>query len=512
MDGFMARTGFRRVLVYEYRISGVRCSSSEKNRIRSNHLASALKRYEALAADMAASIRSGALKPGDRLPSVREASKTRKVSPATVFEAYYRLEAEGLVEARPRSGYYVRARTRRLSPEPEQRSSPAKDARSVAISDLVFDILRSTASRDVVPLGSAFPSPLLFPLARIGRVLARVAPRLDPWSTVDELTLGSVHLRRQIARRYHLSGAQVSPESIVVTQGALEALNLCLAATCRPGDAVLVESPCFYGCLQALERLGLRALQVPTDPKEGIDLGALEEALVQGRARACWVMTNFQNPLGSLMSEAKKRALVDLCSRYEVPLIEDDVYAELYSGARPPALTKAFDGQGWVLHCSSFSKSLAPGYRIGWVAPGRFLDAMVKQKLAASLATSLPGQLAIAGYLAGNGFARHLRGLRAQLQQQREAYRDAIARAFPKGTRISRPAGGYFLWVELPGGFDAMALLPLARDAGISVAPGPMFSADGGFGHCLRVNTGHVLDHRAVAAIRQLGRFATLAG
>jgi DNA-binding transcriptional MocR family regulator len=204
-----------------------------------------VKRYEALAADIAASIRSGALKPGDRLPSVREASRTRRVSPETVFEAYYRLEAQGLVHSRPRSGYYVAARPRARTPppEPERPSAPDGASRPVAISDLVFDVLATTASRDVVPLGSAFPSPLLFPLARLGRVLAQVAPRLDPWLTVDELALGSLELRRQLALRYHLDGAQVPPEAIVVTNGALEALDLALAATCRPGDAVAVESP-----------------------------------------------------------------------------------------------------------------------------------------------------------------------------------------------------------------------------------------------------------------------------
>jgi DNA-binding transcriptional MocR family regulator len=467
-----------------------------------------MKRYEALAADIAASIRSGALRPGDRLPSVREASRTRKVSPATVFEAYYRLEAQGLVQARARSGYYVAARPRVQSPEPEQAFVPDGAARPVAVNELVFEILGSAGSREVVPLGSAFPAPQLFPLARLGRVLARVAPRIDPWGSVDALTPGHPELRRQIALRYHLDGAPVSQDAIVVTNGALEALNLCLAATCRPGDAVAVESPCFYACLQALERLGLRAVEVATDPRDGIDLDALEQAFARHRPRACWVMTNFQNPLGSAMADAKKRSLVALCARHEVALIEDDVYGELYDDARRPALAKAFDEDGWVLHCGSFSKSLAPGYRVGWVAPGRFAGAVARQKLAASLATSLPAQLAIAGYLARGGFERHLRSLRTTLQAQRVAYRDAIARAFPPGTRISRPVGGYFLWVELPGQADTLALWPQAMAAGISLAPGPMFSASGAFANCLRLNAGHPFDARAAAAVKQLGKLA----
>lgn len=465
-----------------------------------------MKRYEALAADIAVSIRNGLLKPGDRLPSVRQASASRHVSPATVFEAYYLLEAQGLIRSRPRSGYYVADKPRVL-PEPEATSTPAGDARPVEISRMVFDILRSAMSRDVVPLGSAFPSPLLFPLSRLGRMLASAATHMDPWSTVDDLTPGSLELRRQIALRYLLDGVRVGPDDIVVTNGAMEALNLCLSAVCRPGDAVAVESPCFYACLQALERLGLQAIEVATDPREGIDLAALEAAFVRHRPKACWVMTNFQNPLGSAMRNDRKRALVELVARYQVPLIEDDVYNELYFDARP-ALTKAFDTEGWVLHCSSFSKTLAPGYRVGWVTAGRFREQVARQKLAASLATSIPVQLALARYLERGSYERHLRGLRATLRQQRDDYIAAIATHFPAGTRVSHPGGGYFLWVELPPQVDSLGLHQQAMMAGVSLAPGPMFSVSGGFRNCVRINAGHPCDDRVVGALRQIGRLA----
>ena len=469
-----------------------------------------MKRYEALAADIAASIRNGLLKPGDRLPSVRQARASRHVSPATVFEAYYLLEAQGLVRSRPRSGYYVAAVPTML-PEPDASSTPDSAARPVEISAMVFDILRSSMTRDVVPLGSAFPSPLLFPLQRLGRALAATATHMDPWSTVDDLTPGNLDLRRQIALRYLLDGVRIAPDDIVVTNGAMEALNLCLSAVCRPGDAVVVESPCFYVCLQALERLGLKAVEVATDPREGIDLDALEAALVRHKPKACWVMTNFQNPLGSAMPDAKKRALVELVTRHRVPLIEDDVYNELYFGPTRPALTKAFDEDGWVMHCSSFSKTLAPGYRIGWVSAGRFGQRVARQKLAASLATSLPAQLALARYLERGSYERHLRGLRATLCAQRDACTEEIAAHFPAGTRVSRPHGGYFLWVELPHGTDSLALHRRAMGAGISVAPGPMFSAAGGFRNCIRINAGHPCDARVAGALREIGRLAAQA-
>lgn len=467
-----------------------------------------MKRYEALAADIAASIGSGLLKPGDKLPSVRRASATRRVSPATVFEAYYLLEARGLVEARARSGYYVSAQATAHPPAPEQASTPDGRARPVEISAMVFDILRSAMSRDVVPLGSAFPSPLLFPLEKLGRVLASAATRMDPWSTVDELTPGSLQLRRQVALRYLLDGVQLAPDEIIVTNGAMEALNLCLSATCAPGDAVVVESPCFYACLQALEQLGLRAIEVATDPRHGIDLDALDAAIVQHRPQACWVMTNFQNPLGSAMDAGRKRALVELVTRHRVPLIEDDVYAELHFDAQRRTPTKAFDAEGWVLHVGSFSKSLAPGWRVGWVAPGRFANRVAQHKLTVSLATSIPVQLALARYLERGSFDRHLRTLRATLKAQRDEYTGAIAECFPAGTRVSRPDGGYFLWVELPGDVDALALHRRAMARGISLAPGPMFCASGGFRNFVRINAGHPLDARALAAIEQVGALA----
>ena len=467
-----------------------------------------MKRYEALAADVAASIANGTLKPGDKLPSVRQASSSRHLSPATVFEAYYLLEAKGLIRSKDRSGYYVAQGVKVLPPEPETTSQPDGEARPVVISELVLGILESAMSRDVVPLGSAFPSPALFPFDRLGRTTATAAQQIDPWSTVDDLAPGSNALRQQIALRYLVDGVQLGPDQIVVTNGAMEALNLCLAAVCKPGDTVLIESPCFYVCLQALERLGLHAVEVPTDPREGIDLEALENAIVRHRPSAVWVMTNFQNPLGSSMDEAKKKALVELVTKHRVPLVEDDVYGELYYDNRRPVPTKAFDTEGWVMHCSSFSKTLAPGYRIGWASPGRFLRDVTYQKLTTSLTTSLPAQLGIARYLERGSHERHLRELRLALRKNRDQYIEMVSQYFPTGTKVSRPAGGYFLWVEMPNSVDALALHRKAMEAGISIAPGPMFSASHGFSSCIRINCGHPPTTRVESALQKVGRSA----
>lgn len=467
-----------------------------------------MKRYELLAEEIATSIRSGMLDVGDRLPSVRQISTSRGVSVSTVFEAYYLLEARGLIRARERSGYYVTAGNTRLPPEPVIHSDCSTGAHPVHVNDLVFSILESARSRDVVPLASAFPSPLLFPLPRLARSLARGAETMDPWSTVDAITPGNATLRRQIATRYLADGALVQPDDVVITNGALEALNLCLQAVTQPGDAVIVESPTFYGALQALENLGLRAIEVPSCPRDGICLDRLAQALAADKPAACWLMTNFQNPLGSLMPDANKRALVDLLAAHGVPLIEDDVYGELYYGPRRPLPAKAFDQEGLVLHCSSFSKCLAPGYRLGWALPGRFREQVARLKLTRTLAVAAPVQEGLSDYLARGGYDRHLRQLRHTLALQQTAMSAAVLRHFPAGTRASRPEGGYLLWVEFPAGVDALALQREACLRNIGVAPGPMFSARGEFRNCIRLNFGHHWDAKIEGAIATLGALA----
>ncbi|MFD0738357.1 PLP-dependent aminotransferase family protein [Lysobacter koreensis] len=465
-----------------------------------------MKRYEVLADEIAQSIREGLLRTGDRLPSVRQASTHRRVSPSTVFQAYYLLEARGLVRSRERSGYYVAAQAAPLPPEPETASQPSGESTRVDVSELVFEVLQSAMARDMVPLGSAFPSPLLFPLPRLARAMASSVQKLDPWASVDDLTPGNARLRRQIALRYLLDGVHVPADEIVVTNGAMEALNLCLLAVTRPGDAVLVESPCFYAVLQALERNHLKAIEVPTHPREGIDLPALAQAIERHAPKACWLMTNFQNPLGSSMDDDKKRALVELLGRHEIPLIEDDVYGELYFGNTRPGSAKRFDSKGLVLHCASFSKCLAPGYRVGWAAPGRYAREVARHKLTTTLTTSAPAQEALATYLERGGYERHLRRLRQALATQQAGFLEAMARHFPAGCRITRPGGGYFVWVELPAQVDALALHRQALARGISVAPGPIFSAHRGFRNCLRLNYGHAQDERTEQALATLSQ------
>ena len=463
-----------------------------------------MSRYQELASQTEQLIAEGVLRAGDRLPSVRQACRIHTVSPITVTQAYYLLESRGLIEARPKSGYFVRARLGRNLPEPEM-SHPLGGSTQLQVSDFIFQILDSVRDPAVVPLGSSFPSPYLYPLDKLGRFLANAARRFDPLATVTDLPPGNEELRRQLALRYLAQGATVSPQEIIVTSGAMEGLNLCLQAVTQPGDLIAIESPTFYAGLQASERLGLKVIEIPSHPREGVSLSALEEALRQHPIKACLFMLNFANPTGSLVADERKQALLELLRRHDVPLIEDDVYAELYFGPQAPRCSKADDQAGLVMHVSSFSKCLAPGYRLGWVAAGRYAERIRRLKLSMSLATTIPVQIALADYLKQGGYENHLRHLRQALARQEAELVSAIERYFPVGTRLARPQGGYFLWLELPRQVDTLLLHQQALELGISIAPGPIFSAQREFGHYLRLNFGHPDSPRRQAAMATLG-------
>ncbi|KAB0547849.1 PLP-dependent aminotransferase family protein [Pseudomonas argentinensis] len=464
-----------------------------------------MKRYEKLADEIAALIRSGLLAPGEKVPSVRHASRTYGVSASTVFQAYYLLEDRGLIQARARSGYFVREHAKRPLHEPQQRTG-AVQATDVDVSELVFSVLGSLKDPHTVPFGSAFPSPDLFPLPRLARSMAQSVRDMPSHAVIADMTEGNPELRRQIALRYMLSGVRLPLEELVITSGAMEALNLCLQSVTEPGDLVAIESPAFYATLQVLERLKLKAVEIPVHPREGIDLDSLADSLQRLPIKACWFMSSLQNPLGASMSDAKKAALYELLQRHQVPLIEDDVYAELHYGAQPPKPVKSSDREGLVMHCGSFSKCLAPGYRVGWVAGGRYAQRIAWLKLMTTISPSVPAQAALADYLQHGGYDRHLRKLRHQLESQQGSMLASAARHFPADTRVTRPSGGYFLWFEFSERVDALQLFRLALAQGISLAPGPIFSATRGFGHCARLNHGHPWNAGNEQAMATLGR------
>ena len=464
--------------------------------------------YEELAEDLTGLIAKGTLRAGDRLPSVRVLSDQRGVSISTVLQAYLLLESRGFVETRPQSGHYVRSTRPALVPEPRPPRVSAT-ATKVTVSDLIARVYGASRDPSVVLLGGGYMSPALLPTERLNRGLAAVARSAGGAGIAYDPPPGLPALRRQVARRAAECGVALRADELVTTVGTMEALHLCLRAVARAGDTIVVESPAYYGVLQLIESLEMRALEIPSNAGTGIDLGLLEAALRQQRVKACLVVTNFSNPSGALMPDDAKRELVKMLAKRDIPLIEDDIYGDLhFDGARPrPA--RAFDRHGLVMLCGSFSKTLAPGYRVGYVAPGRYRDAVERLKFAQTVATPTLAQMAIADFLENGGYERHLRRLRRALSEQVARVSEAIAEHFPQGTRISRPRGGFLLWVEMPPGKSALELHDRALAKGVSVAPGPIFSAKQRFTSCIRVSCGYPWSESIERGVRTLGQIAS---
>jgi len=464
--------------------------------------------YQQVAARIARLIEHGTFRPGERVPSVRALSKQMGVSLATVLAAYGFLEDQGVIEARPQSGYYVRARfSTTAAPPVRELPSPAVIPAPLDIARIGAMLMGDPRNQDLVPLGAAIPSPALLPIDKLTRALGSVIRRNKRQSVLYDYLPGHKGLRMQIARRAVTAGCLLAPDDIVTTQGATEAINLCLRAVCRPGDTVAVESPTFYGFLQAIEMLGLEALEIPTHPDHGISLDALAYAIENNRISACLLVSNFSNPLGSCIPEESKKNLVELLAAHDMPLIEDDIYGDLCFDDERPVCAKAFDRKGLVLLCSSFSKTIAPGYRVGWVAPGRFQRQVERLKILSSLSTTTPTQLAIAEFLANGGYDHHLRKVRRAYLHQTALMAQAVLRYFPEGTRVTRPSGGFVLWVEFPECVDSLKLYESALNAGITIAPGPIFSAKQKYRNCIRLNAGFWSD-TIESALAALGRLA----
>lgn len=468
-----------------------------------------MARYHQLAEEISSRIRAGVLRPGDRIPSVRSLCRSHRASPGTVLQAYRLLEDRGEIHARPRSGHYVSAHLGGRSMQAPKTSNPSSWSVEVDVKDLVFELLDTVKSRNVVPLGSAFPAPEFFPLAKLARALHIAMLKLDPQSIYEQLPPGNSELRRHIALRYLESGCSVDPGEIVITTGALEGINLCLQTVTERGDLVAIECPTFYVILEAIERLGLKAVEIPTHPRDGVSVPALAQVLDRHSIKACLLMTNFENPLGSVVPEECKRDLVKLLEGHGIPLIEDDVCGELFFGTERPKPAKAFDRKGSVLHCSSFSKCLAPGYRVGWVASGRFAKQIARAKLVTTIATSVPAQEAIAKFLTHGGFNYHLRKIRQAFEKQQCRMLQAIAKYFPANVKVTRPEGGYCLWVVLPPTVKALDVFRRANENQITVAPGPLFSAQRQFENCLRLNYGLTWTPRVEAAMATLGKIVS---
>ena len=452
-------------------------------------------------------IDSGTLRPGDRLPSLRRMSKRIGVSIPTVRQAYIELERQRRVESRPQSGFYVRAFnfTELVRPAPRFRAS--NKPVPVANRSLMDRVYEGVNHPDFVPLGIANPC-MAKPAAKaLHRAMKRVMARAEERSIGYAPTMGEPGLRRQIAFRYlDTIGSTVEPDNICITNGGQEALLLALQAVASKGDVIAVESPTYHGLLELIDSLGMLAIEIETCPEEGITLSALEKTLDAHPVKACMFSTTLSNPLGVSMPDEMRRKLVEIIDEREIVLIEDDVYGDLLFDGQRPKPAEVYSRSGRVLTCGSFSKTAAPGYRIGWILTGQYRDKIMRLKRSYSCSSGLLQQLTLTEFLASGDYDRYLKTLRPVLQCNAERTSALVAQHFPEGTRTSKPVGGAVLWIELPENVNSEHLFDEAVANGISIAPGLIFSPCTRYENFIRLSYGHPWSEEIEQSIAWLGR------
>jgi len=461
-----------------------------------------LAKYKELVEQLKRQIQSGIWSAGDKLPSLRKQSEHSGMSLMTVLHAYQMLESQGWIVSQARSGYRVAPSVKEHVPD--QMPIALSSTEQVDVNEFIFDVVQASKNPQIVNFGLAYPDPDLYPRYHVTKALVAAARNLPISNTFNNLPPGNEELRSIIAKRYAAKGIDVSQDEIVITSGAIDALNLSLQACARPGDWVVVESPTFYGALQSLERLGLKAVSVRTDPITGLDVDSLEKAFQTYDVKACWLMSNHQNPLGYTLSDEKKQRIVELTQKYNVALIEDDVYSELHVGNDPVMPMKSYDHTGNTMLCSSFSKSLIVGLRIGWVVAGKRAINIQKLQLMSTLATSAPSQMTLVHYLTTRNYENHLKQLRKKLQERKSRMVKLLKTLLPNSVNIICHEGGYFLWLELPKHVDAMEIYHEALKDNISITPGKMFSLTDQCNHCIRLNASLTLDSVRTQALEVL--------
>lgn len=469
--------------------------------------------YLELAEGLKREISAGRYRIGERLPSVRLYAAAQAVSAATAVRCYRHLESLGLVEARSKSGMYVadwKEQRARREPEPHAGAKasvpPPEFDKLVSLQHRMTQLYALTAQSLHLGLHLASAAASWYPCEELARIAQRLLRKDAGVLGIYPTGTGLPAFKSALVNWLAHSGIDLQPQDILITNGSTEALNVALRAVAQPGDAVIVESPVYFGLLQMIENLGLKAVEVPCVPGLGISLEALEYALEHhAGVRAVVAMPNFQNPLGCVMPEKNKRRLLKLVEQYDIALIEDDVFGDLSHQQERAQPVKAWDRHGRVIYCGSCSKSLAPAFRVGWVAAGRYQARIESLKLSNSLVTPLFEQAVLAEYLQAGALPSHLRKLSARLAANVPLALEAVQRYFPAETRVLSPAGGWWLWMELPAQVDSLALLRLSVRQGIAFTPGTLFSNSSKYAHFMRLNIGRPWGREMEQGIKTLG-------
>jgi len=459
--------------------------------------------YVEISNNIAKLIRNEILKTGDRLPSVRMLCQEHSISMNTAKRVFMELEAQSLIESKPQSGFFVSRLPYQRLPLPEV-SKPSQVSKTKEPEELIRKVYANMGRNDLTLFSIGVPSGKLLPLAKLNKEMMHAARELRDNGTEYEQLQGNEKLRRMIAARSLSWGGSLHENDLVTTAGGMNALSFCMMALGKPGDTIAMESPCYPGILQLARSLGLKVLELPTHPTTGIEIEALKKVI--SKINLCLLVPNFNTPLGSCMPDEHKKEVVGLLAKHRIPLIEDDIYGDLYFGTQRPKCCKAFDKDGTVLWCSSVSKTLAPGYRVGWVAPGRYKEQILKLKLVHAISSSTITQEVVANFLKSGQYENHLRKLRQTLQNNYQHYVQAIGEYFPEGTKTSRPQGGLALWVEFNKKVNTTELFDRAIKQKISIAPGRMFTLQNQFENCMRLSFGLPWSEKVQHKLKLLGR------
>nr|WP_294923228.1 PLP-dependent aminotransferase family protein [uncultured Flavobacterium sp.] len=452
-------------------------------------------------------IKSGVLNVGDKLPSIREVCAETGYSMSTVSKAYYEIESRSLIESRPQSGYYVSNISSRIITEPTS-SSPILTTTNIEREDLIDLVYGNMTNKNVTMLSLGFPSNELLPIAKLNKGMIQAMRQLPNSGTSYEEMQGNVNLRKEVARWSFAWGGTLTEDDIITTPGCVSAISNCLMAITKPGDTIVTESPAYFGVLQLAKSLGLYVMELPTNMTTGIELEALKKAVSTKKIKACVLMSNFSNPSGSMMPNEHKKEAVHLMELHNIPLIEDDIHGDLYFGSGRPTNCKTYDESGIVMCCSSVSKTLAPGYRVGWVIPGKFKKEILRTKLYHTISSPTITHEVVGDFLKNGRYENHLRKIRQILNHNCNNYINTILESFPKGTKVSQPQGGFFLWIELDKKIDTAEFYHLAMKHNISIAPGRIFSFQNQFSNCMRISFGLPWTNELRQSIQILGKLA----
>jgi DNA-binding transcriptional MocR family regulator len=462
--------------------------------------------YIELSNSIAGLIRNGVLKAGDRLPSVRMLCQEHGISMNTAKRVFLELEAQSLIESKPQSGYFVNKLPYQRLPLPEV-SKPSLAGSAKEPEELIRKVYATMGRKDLTLFSMGVPSGELLPLSKLNKEIMQATRQLKAGGTAYDPLPGNEELRRMIAARSLTWGGNLRENDVVTTAGAMNALSFCMMALGKPGDTIAMESPCYPGTLQLARSLGLKVLELPAHPVTGVEIEALKKVI--NKIDLCLLVPNFNTPMGYCMPDENKKEVVALLAKHNIPLIEDDIYGDLYFGDQRPICCKAFDKEGTVLWCSSVSKTLAPGYRVGWVAPGKYKEQILKLKLVHAISAPAITQEAVANFLKTGRYENHLRKMRLTLQRHYQQYINAITEYFPKGTKTGRPQGGLALWVEFSKKVDTAELFDAAMKQKISIAPGRIYTLQNQFENCMRLSLGLHWSEEVQHKLKVLGRLVS---